>query len=70
MKIALVSREFPPFVGGGIGSYTRRLATELVGRGHAVVVVTVSGDGPNTREEMDGVVVERHGRRWRSARAR
>jgi glycosyltransferase involved in cell wall biosynthesis len=59
MNVCLVSREFPPFVGGGIGSYTRRLATELARRGHAVVVVTVSDDGLDHREEIDGFVVER-----------
>lgn len=45
MNIVLVSREFPPFYGGGIGTYTEQAAHALTGAGHRVVVVTISRDG-------------------------
>lgn len=59
MNLCLVSREFPPFTGGGIGAYSARFAGELARRGHGVVVVTVSADGARTREDRDGVTVVR-----------
>lgn len=45
MNIALISREFPPFFGGGIGTYTEQAAVALADAGHRVVVVTMSQDG-------------------------
>lgn len=39
MKIGLLSGEFPPQL-GGIADFTRILATQLAGRGHAVRVIT------------------------------
>jgi len=59
VRLCLVSREFPPFVGGGIGAYTLRLARELARRAHEVVVVTVSTDGSRAREHADGFTVVR-----------
>lgn len=59
MRIGLISREYPPFVGGGIGSYARRLAQELAARDHQMFVVTVSDDGVEHREQRDGVDVIR-----------
>lgn len=49
MNIILVSREFPPFYGGGIGTYTEQAAHALAGAGHRVVVLTVSRDGTSSR---------------------
>lgn len=50
MCVCLVSREFPPFFGGGIGTYTETWAGVLARAGHRVVVVTVSSDGKRHRE--------------------
>lgn len=59
LSIALVSREFPPFVGGGIGTYTRCFADALAAAGHRPVVITVSPDGTERRELVGGVTVVR-----------
>lgn len=65
MNIALVSREFPPFYGGGIGTYTEQAAWALASAGHAVIVVTASEDGTRRREHVrvddsgKGYIVER-----------
>jgi glycosyltransferase involved in cell wall biosynthesis len=59
MNICLISREFPPFFGGGIGTYTRQWAHALANSGHTVVVVTVSDDGREHREFQAGVTVVR-----------
>jgi len=40
MKIALVSHEYPPFRGGGIGTYTTIMSHALARAGHEVHVVT------------------------------
>lgn len=45
MNVLLVSREFPPFRGGGIGTYTEQAAHALADAGHRAVVLTVSHDG-------------------------
>jgi glycosyltransferase involved in cell wall biosynthesis len=58
-SIAIVSREYPPFFGGGIGTYTEQFSRALAGAGHRVAVVTVSDNGAEQREERDGVVVVR-----------
>lgn|GEM_PF-791138 len=55
----LISREYPPFVGGGIGTYTVRMARALVGQGHQPVVVTVGDVDSPLVEESDGVRVVR-----------
>jgi len=59
LAIAMISREYPPFFGGGIGSYTERCSQALAAAGNRVVVITVSGDGLTHREETGGVVVVR-----------
>lgn len=59
MRIALVSREYPPFFGGGIGAYTVRWSGALAAAGHTVVVITVSDDGTQRREQSAGVTVIR-----------
>ena len=56
MKVALVSREYPPHrAKGGIGTQTYGKAHGLAARGHDVWVISESIDG-ETREEMDGAV--------------
>src|SRR4051812_46751988 len=59
MNVCLISREYPPFFGGGIGAYTERFARALAGAGHRAVVVTVSGSGREERESEAGVTVVR-----------
>ncbi len=55
----LISREYPPFVGGGIGTYTVRMARAMTAQGQVPVVVTVGdGDAP-TVEDDAGVRVVR-----------
>jgi glycosyltransferase involved in cell wall biosynthesis len=64
MRVGLVSAEFPPAV-GGVGDHTARLASELVGRGHAVDVLTSQGTtvaAPDDR--AGGARVLRLVRRW------
>lgn len=48
MNVLLVSREFPPFRGGGIGTYTEHAASALADAGHTPVVLTVSHDGTSS----------------------
>lgn len=59
MRIGLISREYPPFFGGGIGSYTVRWSRALAAAGHRVVVVTVSGEGREERDRDGEVAVVR-----------
>ncbi len=59
LNIALISREYPPFAGGGIGTYTRQFAIALAGAGHRPLVITVSADGMEHREKAGGVTVVR-----------
>lgn len=54
MNIALVSREFTPFYGGGIGTYTEQAACALAEAGHRVVVLTISDDGSVWRGPLEG----------------
>ncbi len=55
----LISREYPPFVGGGIGTYTVRMARALARQGREPVVVTVGDVDHPTVEEDGGVRVVR-----------
>jgi glycosyltransferase involved in cell wall biosynthesis len=59
MNVCLISREYPPFFGGGIGAYTVRWSRALAAHGHRVVVVTVSDDGRETRDRDGDVTVIR-----------
>lgn len=54
MRIALVSPEYPPFFGGGVGTYTETLAALLCERGHSVHVLTARRPGPSPALEADG----------------
>lgn len=58
MSWCFVSREFPPFSGGGIGTYARAMTQSLVMAGEKPVVITV-GDGLRSEAVEDGVVVIR-----------
>lgn len=52
MRIAVVTREFPPFTSytGGIGRHFSALVVELVRQGHAVEVLTVTRTGARIAE--------------------
>jgi glycosyltransferase involved in cell wall biosynthesis len=54
--VALVSREYPPFFGGGIGTYARHIAPALAQAGVSVHVITESHDASCGRVETDGRV--------------
>jgi len=59
VNLLLISREYPPFFGGGIGAYADRFTRTMAERSHRMVVVTVSGSGCEEREERHGVTVVR-----------
>lgn len=50
MNIVLVSYEFPPQFGGGIGTYVEAMTRILAARGHGVTVVTVTNASTPHRE--------------------
>ena len=56
MRLALVSREYPPFFGGGIGTYARWIVPALVDAGVRVHVITEAHDQSNPRVELHGAV--------------
>src|SRR4029453_12631299 len=56
MKICLVSQEYPPETGGGIGTQTHLKAHGLARRGHTVHVISSTYVGTD-RTEHDGEVV-------------
>src|SRR5690606_10558490 len=60
LRIALVSREFPPDSGGGIGSYAARIAPALANAGARVHVITrrLASDEPEI-DTTPGVTVHR-----------
>ncbi|MEQ8845067.1 MAG: glycosyltransferase family 4 protein [Phycisphaerales bacterium] len=58
-RVLLISREYPPFVGGGIGTYTVRMARALAGQGRSPVVVTVGDCDAPVVEEDGGVRIVR-----------
>lgn len=59
LSLAIISREYPPFFGGGIGTYTEQFSKAMAAAGHRVAVLTVSDSGQETREQRDGVTVVR-----------
>jgi glycogen synthase len=60
LRIALVSRQYPPDSIGGIGTYTGTVAEALAAVGHEVVVVhTAAGQRRETTWDANGVRVER-----------
>lgn len=56
LSIALVSREYPPFYGGGIGTYARWIVPALTEQGVRVHVVTEAHDRVCPRVEHHGLV--------------
>lgn len=55
LRIAIVSREYPPFFGGGIGSYARWIVAALTQAGVRVHVITEAHDKKRPRVEIDGL---------------
>jgi len=58
LRVCLVSTRYPPEDGGGIGTYTRTLATGLAARGHEVHVIASSSEGDRI-EVLEGVTIHR-----------
>lgn len=56
LRIALVSREYPPFFGGGIGTYARWIVPALADAGVRVHVITEAHDQTHPRVEFHGPV--------------
>ncbi len=56
LSVALVSREYPPFFGGGIGTYARWIVPALVDAGVRVHVITEAHDRTEPRVCCDGLV--------------
>jgi glycosyltransferase involved in cell wall biosynthesis len=59
MRICLVSREYPPFFGGGIGTYNVQFSRALAAAGHQVTIVTVSDDGCEHRQRHGNLTIVR-----------
>lgn len=58
--VALVSEEYPPFFGGGIGTYAGQIARALTDAGVSVHVITLAADDTHPRHERDnGITVHR-----------
>ncbi|MBL4698499.1 MAG: glycosyltransferase family 4 protein [Phycisphaerales bacterium] len=55
LSVALVSREYPPFFGGGIGTYARWIVPALTHAGVRVHVITEAYDKTHARTEVDGL---------------
>ncbi|MEO1128693.1 MAG: glycosyltransferase family 4 protein [Planctomycetota bacterium] len=56
LRVALVSREYPPHSGGGIGTYARNIACALAAAGHTVHVVTQAFPGAEPSLHIDGPI--------------
>lgn len=56
LRVAIVSREYPPFYGGGIGTYARWIVPALADAGVRVHVVTQAYDKLRPRVEVNGRV--------------
>lgn len=60
MKIGFICNEYPPEICGGVGTFTRELAEQLVAAGHEVRVIGVYANVQQSQQqEQNGVVVER-----------
>ncbi len=60
MRILMLTQFYPPIIGGG-AIHVRSLSTELVSRGHHVVVITLRHEGQEAFELDQGVLVYRIG---------
>jgi len=63
MRICLVSREYAPFQGAGIGTYVSQMARAYVAAGHEVHVITephprLASDGPRVRPGVEHHAVD------------
>ncbi len=58
MRIAIVSRELPPY-GGGIGSWSMKASSGLARRGHDVELFTQAREGQSSETTEGGVRVHR-----------
>lgn len=56
LSLVLVSREYPPFFGGGIGTYARWIVPALADAGVRVHVITETADRTHPRIETNGRV--------------
>lgn len=56
LSIAIVSREYPPFFGGGIGTYARWIVPALAAQGVRVHVITQAYDRTCPRVTTEGLV--------------
>ena len=56
LRVAIVSREYPPFFGGGIGTYVRWIVPALINAGVRVHVITEAHDETQPRVELDGML--------------
>lgn len=56
ISVAIVSREYPPFYGGGIGTYARWIVPALAARGARVHVITQAYDRTHPRVQTEGLV--------------
>jgi glycosyltransferase involved in cell wall biosynthesis/GT2 family glycosyltransferase len=59
LSVCLFSREYPPQGHGGIGQWTREVATGLAARGHEVTVIARALDGAPAIDFVEGVWVHR-----------
>ncbi|MDP8224402.1 MAG: glycosyltransferase [Candidatus Lernaella stagnicola] len=59
MKIGMVSREYPPFFGGGVGTYVYQMSRAFAEAGHEVHVFTVRTGTDDRHADPPGVTVHR-----------
>lgn len=59
LRIALVSRYYPPDPGGGLALYTQQIAREFVNQGHEVSVIAASTSSKRIIQEDAGVKLYR-----------
>ena len=59
MKICFISNLYPPFIVGGAEIVVKKVAEELVKKGHDVIVITTSKNKKNNYEIINNVTVYR-----------
>lgn len=59
MRIGFISREFPPFFGGGVGIYVLEMSRALARIGHEVHVFTVATDDRDHHADPPDIFVHR-----------
>ncbi|MGB3717381.1 MAG: glycosyltransferase [Candidatus Promineifilaceae bacterium] len=58
MRILMLSHGYPPTI-SGVSLVAQKVARAMVRRGHTITMVTASRDGHASREEDEGVILER-----------